>query len=423
MKFSVMNLGCKVNAYESESIAAIMEERGHIRVDFNEPSDACMIFTCAVTNTAAQKSRQMMHRAKRKNPNAVIAVVGCYAQVDSDALDDADIIIGSSHKLNLPDYIEDAYNNHIKIRDVESIDALPFENMKLVEFEDKTRASLKIQDGCNQFCSYCIIPYARGRERSMHPDLVIKEVNKIAENHKEIVLAGIHTGRYGKEYGITLGDLIERILKETSVERLRISSIEVSELDDKLVHLIATEDRIANHLHIPLQAGCDETLKRMNRPYDTKAFYDKIRSIRKQLPNVSISTDLIVGFVQESDEDFKESIEFCKKCELSFMHVFPYSLRDGTRAEKMEGHIHPQVKKARAKEAGALSEYLYDNFKKQWIGKEVDVLVEREKDGFYEGYSSEYLPVYIKQECERKEMVKVKITEFKDHKLYAERSE
>lgn len=421
MKFSIMNLGCKVNAYESESVAAMLEERGHTRVDFNEESDASLIFTCAVTNLAASKSRKMMHRAKRQNEDGIVAVVGCYVQVDEKAMEDADIIVGSKNKLKVVDYVEQCMKDRKKIIDVDPIKETPFEAFKLVEFEEKTRGTLKIQDGCNQFCSYCIIPYARGRERCMEPNLVIEEVKKLEKHHNEIVLAGIHTGRYGKEYGVTLADLIERILNETEVKRIRISSIEVSELDEKLLHLVTSNDRIANHLHIPLQAGCDATLKRMNRPYTTKEYYDKIEYIRKAFPNISISSDIIVGFVSESDEEFKMTCDFIRKCRLSFLHVFQYSMRDGTKAASMQGHIDPRIKKQRAKEMAALSEELYDAYKASFVGKEVDVLVEGYENGYSHGYSSEYLPIQIRGKHPRKEMVHCVIDSFDKKILYAER--
>lgn len=423
MKFSIMNLGCKVNAYESESIASELEERGHTRVDFNEACDASLIFTCAVTNLAASKSRKMMHRAKRNNEDGIVAVVGCYAQVDEEALEDADIIVGSKNKIKVVDYVEKCYKDHEQIIDVDPINKVPFESLKLVEFEEKSRGTLKIQDGCNQFCSYCIIPYARGRERSMEPNLVIEEVKKLEKHHNEIVLAGIHTGRYGKEYGLTLADLIQRILNETNVKRIRISSIEVSEIDEKLMNMVINEDRIANHLHIPLQAGCDETLKRMNRPYTTSEYYDKIVSIKKAFPTISISSDIIVGFVGESDEEFEETCAFIRKCELSFLHVFQYSLRDGTAAEKMDGHIDPRIKKKRAKVMADLSDELYDTYKQKFVGRTLDVLVEGFKDGYSEGYSSEYLPIKIVGKHTRKEIVKCKVIDYKDQVLYAERCE
>ncbi len=416
MRFSVLNLGCKVNAYETEAIALEMENRGHERCDFAEESDVSMIFTCAVTNKAAQKSRQMIHRAKRNSQ--IVVVAGCYAQIDPDALEDADILVGSAHKKLIPDYIEQYQENHEKIKDADQIEVIPFENMMMDRYDSQTRAYLKVQDGCNQFCTYCVIPYARGRERSMNPDLVVSEAKRISQTHKEIVLAGIHTGRYGKEYGVTLSQLISRVLNECDqLERLRISSIEITEIDDALIQLMKEDQRIARHLHIPLQSGSDSVLRRMGRPYQTDDFYKRIQYIRSQVPNVSISTDLIVGFPNETEDEFEESYAFLKKCNFSFLHVFPFSKRDGTKAADMPCQIDGITKKKRSKICVELSEELYDQYKQSFIGKSVDVIIEAPLDHGH-GHSSEYLPVEINQTFSRGEMVKVEITKFENHQLF-----
>ena len=311
MKFSVCNLGCKVNTFEAESIAMQMEKRGWERTDFEGPADAVLIFTCAVTNMAAQKSRKMMHRARRLNQKAVIAMIGCYAEVDEGLIDDAEIIVGTREKKHVPDLIEKYLQDGQKIHLVGGLENIPFDDMETEQFENRTRAYLKVQDGCNQFCSYCVIPYARGRERSMAPDKVVREASLLAENYPEIVLAGIHTGRYGREYGVSLSQLMRRILQEVpALERLRISSIEMTEIDDDLIDLLQSEPRVARHLHIPLQSGCDSVLKRMKRPYDTQMYFDKISEIRAMVPDVAISCDLIVGFPGETEEEFAETFAF-----------------------------------------------------------------------------------------------------------------
>ncbi len=422
MKFSVKNLGCKVNDYETESIASMMEKKGYERTGFDDPADVSMIFTCAVTNTAAAKSRQMINRARKRNPEAVIVVAGCYAQIDPEALKAADILVGSIHKKQIPEYVDEYLKNHRKVSDVQHIDTVPFEELKMERFPEQTRAYLKIQDGCNQFCTYCVIPYARGRERSMDPEVVIQETKAIASNHHEIVLTGIHTGRYGKEYNVTLAEIMERMLSSTdSLERLRISSIEVTELDDHFLRLMRENKRIARHLHIPVQSGCDSVLKRMGRPYTTAEFYERIEKIREAVPDISVSTDLIVGFPDESQKEFEETYEFLKKCRFSFIHVFPYSMRDGTKAASMKGQISPQVKKQRAALCTELSSELYDNYKSGWIGRTCEVMIETYEDGYSFGHSSEYLPVKIAGECLKGQIEQVMITKLEDHQLYAER--
>ena len=312
MNFNVINLGCKVNAYEAESTARSLEQHGYTRVD-NDGADITIIYTCAVTNMAAQKSRKMIHRAKRNNPESTIVVAGCYSQIDPDALKEADILIGTKHKSKLLDYLLEYEKNHERIIDIEKVDVLPFENMFVDQFDNQTRAYLKIQDGCNQFCTYCVIPFARGRERSMAVNDVLESVKMLQEKHSEIVLSGIHTGRYGRDIGMTLSSLLDELLAISPEDfRFRISSIEMTEIDDHLIDLMKKDHRIARHFHIPLQSGCDTVLKRMNRPYTTKEFLERIEYIRKEIPGISISTDLIVGFPGETDEEFKKTCDFLK---------------------------------------------------------------------------------------------------------------
>lgn len=421
MKFSVCNLGCKVNSFEAESIASVLEKKGWERVPFEEAADAALIFTCAVTNMAAQKSRKMMHRARRCNPDAVIAMVGCYAEVDEGMIDDAEIIVGTKEKKNLPLLLEQYLKDGRKIRLTGGLDRISFDDMETEQFENRTRAYLKVQDGCNQFCSYCIIPYARGRERSMAPDRVIREASALAEHYPEIVLAGIHTGRYGREHGITLAGLMKRLLQEVPrLERLRISSIEVSEIDDELIALIRDEPRVARHLHIPLQSGCDSVLKRMKRPYDTAEYYDKIQMIRREIPDISISCDLIVGFPMESEEEFSATCAFLKKCEFSFLHVFQYSARRGTPAAGMPCQIDPRVKKERMQECVRLSDELSEKYQKSWIGRITEVIPETEEDGYAKGYSSQYFPVWMAETAARSGMKRIRVSRYENGRLYGE---
>lgn len=424
MKFSICNLGCKVNAYEAESVASSLVEKGWERCDFDEKADAALIFTCAVTNTAAAKSRKMLHRIHRLYPECVTAVVGCYAQINDGLLDDADIILGSKEKNRLVDCLEQFMSDHKPIRMIDELSGMPFEPMLASDFENHSRAYLKIQDGCNQFCSYCIIPYARGRERSMEPDLVVSMIRKIAQSYEEVVLTGIHTGRYGKEHGVTLAGIIERLLRETDIRRIRISSIEITEIDDHLIDLMVQyPTRIARHLHIPLQSGCDEILHAMHRPYTTQQYYDRIEEIRNRLEHVSISCDLMTGFPGESEEYHEQAMAFAEKCGFSFLHVFPYSQREGTPAATMENQVPTQVKKTRAKEAIALSHRLSEAYQKQRIGQDDVIVAETYKDGYTTGYTSDYIQVHVQGKLPQGKMIPVVLTSYEDGKMYAKERE
>lgn len=424
MKFSVTNLGCKVNAFETESIADMLEKAGYERSDDASGNDISIIFTCAVTNTAAAKSRQMIHRAKRNNPDGILVVAGCYAQIDPEALESADILVGSTNKMKIPEYIGDYLEKHQKIRGDSDLKNAGFEPMTVDRFTHQTRAYLRIQDGCNQFCSYCIIPYARGRERSMTPDMAVQEAVRLSRSHKEIVLTGIHTGRYGREYGITLAQLMKRILKEApELERLRISSIEITELDDEFVSLMKEEKRIARHLHIPLQAGSDRILELMRRPYDTDGYYARMEEIRNAVDDLSVSCDLMTGFPSETDQEHRDALAFAEKCRFSFMHVFPYSAREGTPAADMAEQIDPRIKKQRASECLALSERLYDAYKDTWVNREAEVICETVRNGCTRGYTSQYLPVQIAGEETPGTLLKVRLSERRGHMMYGKKEE
>ena len=421
MKFSICNLGCKVNAYEAECVASDLTAQGWLRVPFEEPADASLIFTCAVTNMAAQKSRKMMHQARRRNPDSIIMMVGCYSQINDGRLEDADILLGSAHKKDAVKYLNEFLQNHEKIRVLDLAAEVPFEPLVTDTFENRTRAFLKIQDGCNQFCSYCVIPYARGRERSMDPDTVIQQVQRLSSaGYPEIVLTGIHTGRYGKEYGVPLEELIRRILQETDLQRLRISSIESTEITDAFIALMKNEPRIARHLHIPLQSGCDRILHDMNRPYTTDEYYARIMQIRKEIPDIAVSCDLITGFPGETDEEHAATCAFLRRCEFSFLHVFPYSARENTPAAARKDQIDPRVKKKRAAEAAAISAALAENYARSWTGREASVIWEEEKDGFVRGYTSQYLPVITTGPVQAGRPVKVLLKEYRDKSVFAE---
>ena len=397
--FAIATLGCKVNTYESQGYESALLEKGYEQVSFKEKADVYIINTCAVTNTAGSKSRQKIHAAIALNPEALIAVVGCYAQTASEQLEqdaNIDILLGSDGKSRLADMIEEGLRKKRPqklIHDVRKVNV--FEALPIHRFEHQTRAFLKIQDGCNQFCSYCIIPFARGAERSLPEDEVLAIARSLSESgHREIVLSGIHTGRYGNGINSSLCQLMKRMVKEIpKLQRIRISSIEMNEITDELLEFIKGEEKIARHLHIPVQSANTTVLKNMNRPYTIAWFMERVDYIRSLIPDISISSDVITGFPQESEEQFQDTLDNIARMRLSFLHVFPYSHRDHTAAAQMSGHLENKIKKERASRLANLSKQLYTAYKQNFIGKEVSVIFEKEKDGKLIGHSSEYLEV------------------------------
>lgn len=397
--FAIATLGCKVNTYESQGYESALLEKGYEQVSFKEKADVYIINTCAVTNTAGSKSRQKIHAAIALNPEALIAVVGCYAQTASEQLEqdaNIDILLGSDGKSRLADMIEEGLRKKRPqklIHDVRKVNV--FEALPIHRFEHQTRAFLKIQDGCNQFCSYCIIPFARGAERSLPEDEVLAIARSLSESgHREIVLSGIHTGRYGNGINSSLCQLMKRMVKEIpKLQRIRISSIEMNEITDELLEFIKGEEKIARHLHIPVQSANTTVLKNMNRPYTIAWFMERVDYIRSLIPDISISSDVITGFPQESEKQFQDTLDNIARMRLSFLHVFPYSRRDHTAAAQMSGHLENKIKKERASRLANLSKQLYTAYKQNFIGKEVSVIFEKEKDGKLIGHSSEYLEV------------------------------
>ena len=397
--FAIATLGCKVNTYESQGYESALLEKGYEQVSFKEKADVYIINTCAVTNTAGSKSRQKIHAAIALNPEALIAVVGCYAQTASEQLEqdaNIDILLGSDGKSRLADMIEEGLRKKRPqklIHDVRKVNV--FEALPIHRFEHQTRAFLKIQDGCNQFCSYCIIPFARGAERSLPEDEVLAIARSLSESgHREIVLSGIHTGRYGNGINSSLCQLMKRMVKEIpKLQRIRISSIEMNEITDELLEFLKGEEKIARHLHLPVQSANTTVLKNMNRPYTIAWFMERVDYIRSLIPDISISSDVITGFPQESEEQFQDTLDNIARMRLSFLHVFPYSRRDHTAAAQMSGHLENKIKKERASRLANLSKQLYTAYKQNFIGKEVSVIFEKEKDGKLIGHSSEYLEV------------------------------
>lgn len=420
--FAVGTLGCKVNAYESEGYIEGLLQSGLKQVDFKEVADVYIINTCAVTNTAASKSKQKIHQAQKLNPNALICVVGCLVQTTQEDLQ-VDLLIGSSHKKELPMKIIDLLKEKEKINLVEDISEITkFESLPIHSFSGHTRAFLKIQDGCNQFCSYCIIPYARGRERSLPLNEVVQIAKDLVKNnHKEIVLSGIHTGRYGRDLGIDLLTLIQELEQLEGLERIRISSIEMNELSDEFLTFMKEHEKIAKHLHIPIQSASNRVLQLMNRPYNVEQFMDRIDQIKKMMPNISISSDIIMGFPDEREEDYHETLANLEKIDFSFLHIFPFSKRDGTKACTIPNHLNNAEKKKRCQSVSLLSKKHYNEYKSQFIDKEVEVLFEYEKDGYLFGHTSEYVPVKASlNKGKVNSLCHINITSLKDGILYSE---
>ena len=398
MKAAVKNLGCKVNAYEAEFVRNLLIKNGY-EIDEDNP-DIYVVNTCTVTNTSDNKSRKLIRKIRRENKDAILIVMGCALENAKEDLSkiDADIIIGNKDKSKIIEYINEFFKERKKIiKFYENKEE--FENMEIDKFETKTRAFVKIEDGCNNFCSYCIIPYVRGRVRSKSASSVIEEITSLVKNsHKEIVLTGIHTGQYN-DNGITLSDLIEKILEINGLYRLRLSSIEITEIDDKLLKLFKENKIMANHFHIPLQSGSDKTLKDMNRKYSTNYFLEVVKKLREINEFVSISTDLIVGFPTETENDFINSYEFCKSINFSKIHVFPYSKRNGTQAASLKNIVDDKTKKMRIKKILKLSGLLEKQYLEKNINRKENIIIEEKKDNFYIGHTSNYIKVYIEEEC------------------------
>jgi threonylcarbamoyladenosine tRNA methylthiotransferase MtaB len=417
MTVAFYTLGCKVNTYETEFLMNEFTKRNYEIVPFKDKADIYVINTCTVTNTSDAKSRKIIHRVVREHKGAVIVVMGCFIQLKYKELEqnkDISIIIGNKDKSKVVDYVEAYLKNRERIIKIYDLRKQTFESMEINSFLGRTRAFVKIQDGCNNFCSYCVIPYVRGNVRSKPMEDVIREITNLVNNgYIEIVLTGIHTGNYGRDLGnISLTTLLKEIIKIDGLKRVRISSIEITELNDDILEVLKDSKVIADHLHVPLQAGSNKILKLMNRKYDTNYFMDKINIIRSIRPDISITTDIIVGFPQETEEDFMDTYNFAKKIEFSKIHVFPYSKRDNTVAAKLEGHVDEVTKKDRVNRLIQLSECLEKKYMNKFIGKEVEAIFETYKDDYYMGHSSNYLEVKIKSDEDIKgKIVKIEITD------------
>ena len=411
MRVGIYSLGCKVNIYESEFVTSLLKDAGFEIVSFSEEADVYIINTCSVTNEADRKSRKIISKARKENKDAIIVVMGCYSQVKSDDID-ADIIIGNKDKSKIVSLINECLEKKNKIKDIYNLREIDeFESMEINNFDNHTRAFVKIQDGCNAFCSYCIIPYTRGKIRSKKPEDVVREVTSLVNNgYKEIILTGIHTGKYGLDLdNYTLCDLLKELIKIRGIYRIRLSSIEINELTDDILDLVSKSKIIARHFHIPLQSGSDKILKLMNRKYDLDYFVNRINKIRNIDKDISITTDLIVGFPSEDDNDFNDTINTLNIIKFTKIHTFPYSKRDHTKASVMSNQVDGNIKKKRVSMVLELSnsyEYQYYN---KYVDMVMDGVSELKDDGTSVVHTSNFIPVIIKDKIDNNSIVKVKI--------------
>ena len=431
-KIAFYTLGCKVNQADTASMENLFLRSGHQLVSFDGEADVYIINTCVVTNTGQRKSRQTIHRAIRKNPNALIVVTGCYPQTAAEevkAIAGVDMIIGNQDRAQIVQLVEE----RLAHRQTDTLDAVhkltastAFEEMAAGDITDKTRAFLKIQEGCNQFCTYCIIPYARGPLRSRSLESIRTETQRlISAGFKEIVLIGIHLGCYGKENpnGPTLYDAVKTVLEVPGVQRLRLGSLESVEVEPRLLTLMQEDARFCRHLHLPLQSGCDKTLQAMNRPYTTAKFKTLLADIKTRVPDIAITTDVIVGFPGETEADFETTCKFAESCSFSKMHIFPFSARKGTPAEKFAGAVTEAVKKERADILGKIDETMHKTFLQAMVGQTAEVLFEQPAgEDYFEGLTGNYQRVFVKSGGRNMggEILPVKITAFDGEKLLGE---
>lgn len=429
-KVAFYTLGCKVNQYESAAMAELFEKNGYEIVDFDTQADVYVINTCDVTNESGRKSRQIIRKAIRKNPTAKVAVVGCYAQLESDevlSLPGVSVVVGTKDRHMIVDLVEEAKESDEPVVAVGDImKQRTFEEIAFKGHRQKTRAFLKIQEGCNMFCSYCIIPYARGPIRSRHIDSILAETESLSKDgFKEIVLTGIHLGLYGhdfKDEKQNLLDIISRISEINGIERIRLSSIEALELTDEFLNGLLRIRSFCHHFHIPLQSGCDMVLRRMNRRYTTDDFRKRINYIRNVMPDVSITTDIIVGFPGETDEEFCQTKEFISEMNFSKLHVFPFSPRRGTLAADMSNQIKKSVKTDRSHKLISLSQKLERSFREKFINTTKEVLFEEKKhDNIYEGLTENYIKVIVKSDQDlHNKIVLVNLRENMDDYIFGE---
>ena len=402
MTFKIISLGCKVNSYECSALSSLLLGQGYKESKDND-CDVVIINTCSVTATADQKSRQHIRKMMKLYPNAICVVMGCYSQGNKEYISKVispHILVGTSHRNEIPELIKEHLKNKTPIVKVDDNPRLfKYEELGVTSYSENVRAYLKIQDGCDNFCTYCLIPYRRGKSRSRSKEDVITEAKHLIEKgYSEIILTGIHVGGYGQDLqGVSFSSLVDELVHIPGLQSLRISSIEESEIDDHLIDLIINSPVLAKHLHIPLQSGSESVLKRMNRKYTKEEFLSKLRRIREALPDVALTTDVIVGFPGESEEEFKECVEFIKECDFNMLHVFPFSAREGTGAYLMKNQIDPKVKKERVKVLLELSNQLWNKYVERFIDKDIEVLIEKydEENHASCGHTNNYIDVKI----------------------------
>jgi len=402
MKVAFYTLGCKVNSYETEAVMEKFMEKGYEIVDFDGFSDVYVVNSCMVTNTGEKKSKQIIRRPLNHNPEAIVIVMGCLSQLKAEeiiSIPGVKIVVGTKNREKLVEYLEEYLTNKKPINKVSDLNKEEkYDALSINDFKTQKRAFLKIQDGCNNFCTYCIIPYTRGRIRSKSKDLILEEVEQLVlHGHIEVVLTGIHTGGYGADLSdYSFAELLSDLEKIDGLKRIRISSIEITELDEKVLSVISKSKKIVHHLHVPLQSGTDRILKLMNRKYTTGEYLSMIERIRMQMPDVAFTTDVIVGFPGETEADFNEAYDFIKKVGFQELHVFPYSRREGTVADKMPNQNDGKTKKIRVHKLIDLSNQLMVEHVKSSIGKTLQVIAEQEKDGYLIGHSRDYIALKFK---------------------------
>lgn len=406
MKAAIYTLGCKVNIYESEYVTGELIKNGYTIVPWDSIADVYIINTCSVTNEADKKDRKIINGAIKKNKDAIIVVMGCHVQAGFP-IEGANIVIGNKDKSKIIELIEKYKQDNQSITQIYDLTNTDFEDMQITNFNKHTRAFVKIQDGCNAFCTYCIIPYVRGPLRSKDEQKVIEEVTSLVEKgFKEIVLTGIHTGRYGIDKDTNLHHLLTQLVKIPNLYRIRLSSIEINEITNEIIELIKTNPIMAKHLHIPLQSGSNYILKKMNRKYDVDYFINKITDIRKQIPDISITTDLILGFPDETEEHYQETLNTLNKIKFTKIHTFPYSRRKGTAADKMPNQVDGKIKKQRVREVLELSNKYEQEYYTNNLNKEYEILTEEHKD-ITIGYTTNYIPVILSTHKPNNEIIKV----------------
>ena len=415
MKFSILTFGCKVNSYESEFMKELLINHGYTYNEDEKTSDIVIVNTCSVTNTADNKCKKTIRGIRRDNSDTILVVCGCTAENHREELNDLDIdiLIGNKDKSKIVEMIEEYRNTNKKYIKFYEGRLKEFEDMNVESFSDLTRAYVKIQDGCNNYCAYCIIPYVRGNIRSKKFDEAVDEIKTlVSKGHKEIVFTGINTGAYGKETGLyDLTDLIREISKIDELERIRVSSIEITEINDKFIEEMGRNPKLCAHLHVSLQSGSERVLQIMNRKYTKAEYLEKINKLKKARPEINLTTDVIVGFPTETEEEFNECVEYCKIVGFSKIHVFPYSKREGTKAASMDGHLPNSIKKERARRLIEIDNDLQLDYNKKFINEKVSVLIEEIVDGKSIGHTQNFLKVEIEEELEPNTVVDVIVKE------------